>query len=508
MPRERLSMRKISEILRLHAAGLSARQIAMSAGAARSTVADCLWRAGQAGLSWPLPSGLDDALLAQRLYPPAPVRDDAVPVPDWAQLQAELQRKGVTLLLLWQEYKAATPHGYQYSRFCDLYRAWNQTQDVVLRQTHVPGDKCCVDYAGPTAEVVDPQTAEIRAAQIFVAVLGHSSYTYAEATWTQGAADWCASQVRALDFFGGAPAAIIPDNLKAGVIKPDRFDPDLHPAYQEFAAHYGLTILPARVRKPRDKAKVEVGVQIVERWILARLRNLTFFSLAALNQAIAGLVAELNQKPFQKREGSRASVFAAVDQPALRPLPRDRYDYAIWKKAKVHLDYHVEVERRYYSVPHALVGKTVEVRLTSSTIEIFNQGQRVAAHLRSPLQGTFTTQPAHRPPRHQAIVDLSHEKLLRQAEAIGPSTVGVLYAQIHARKHPEHALRTSLGVLRLAKDFSDEALEAACTRALTLKSTSYRAIRALIQAPPPVTPIELTLPLPEHDNLRGPTYFH
>jgi len=499
-------MRKIREILRLSAAGLSARQIAGSVGVARSTVADCLLRAGQADLGWPLPAALDDVELERRLYPPAPVRDDAVPVPHWPRLHAELQRKGVTLLLLWQEYKATVPAGYQYSRFCDLYRAWSQTQDLVLRQTHAPGDKCFVDYAGQTAEVVDPKTGEIFQAQVFVAVLGHSSYTYAEASWTQGAADWCASQVRALEFFGGAPAAIVPDNLKAGVIKPDRYDPDLNPAYQEFAAHYDLAILPARVRKPRDKAKVEVGVQVVERWILARLRHSTFFSLAALNQAIAELVTELNQKPFQKRDGSRTSVFAATDQPALCPLPADRYEFAAWKKAKVHLDYHVEVERRWYSVPHALVGKTVTVRLTAQAVEIFHRGQRVAAHLRSPLPGTFTTLTAHRPQRHQAIVDLSHEKLLRQAEAIGPVTAGVLYAQIHARKHPEYALRASLGILRLGKDFSPEKLEAACTRALALKSTSYRAIRALIQNG--AAQAELTLSLPEHENLRGSSYFH
>lgn len=506
MSKERLSMRKIFEILRLQAAGLSARQIASSVGVARSTVADCLRRAGEAGLGWPLPMALDEAEWARRLYPPAPARDDAVPVPDWGRRHAQLQRKGVTLLLLWQEYKAVVPDGYQYSRFCDLYRAWNQIQDVVLRQTHAPGDKCFVDYAGQTAEVVDPKTGEIRCAQIFVAVLGHSSYTYAEAGWTQGVADWCAAHVNALEYFGGAPAAIVPDNLKAVVVKPDRYDPDLNPAYQEFSAHYGLAILPARVRKPRDKAKVEVGVQIVERWILARLRHARFFSLADLNGAIAALVAELNQKPFQKREGSRASVFAATERPALRPLPADRYEYAVWKKAKVHLDYHVEVERRYYSVPHALVGKAVDVRLTARTVEILHRGQRLAAHLRSPVQGTFTTLPAHRPIRHQAIIDLSHEKLLRQAEAIGPSTVGVLYAQIHARKHPEHALRASLGILRLAGDFSAERLEAACGRGLALKSTRYRAIRALIQNP--AAQAELTLSLPEHENLRGSSYYH
>ena len=498
-------MRKIREVLRLTAGGVTARQVAKIVGVARSTVGDCLRRAAAAGLSWPLRDGLTEEELIRRVYPPPPRRNDAPAVPEWSALHSELSRKGVTLMLLWQEYRAATPEGYQYSRFCDLYRAWAATQDVVLRQAHAPGDKVFVDYAGHTAEIIDRHTGEVRQAQIFVGVLGHSAYTYAEATWTQGAADWLSAHVRALDFFGGAPAAIVPDNLKAGVTRAHRYDPDINPSYQELAEHYGVTVLPARVRKPRDKAKVESGVLLVERWILARLRHHTFFSLAELNQAIAHLVAELNAKPFQKREGSRASVFAAVEQPALKPLPAQGYEYAAWKKAKVHLDYHVEVERHYYSVPHGLVGKTVEVRLTAAAIELFHRGSRVAAHVRSQIKGSFTTCPAHRPERHRAVVDLTHERLLQQAEAIGPATAGVLNAQMHIRKHPEYALRTCLGILRLAKDFSPAKLEAACVRALTLKSTSYRAVRALIQAP---AQAELSLSLPAHGNVRGSSYYH
>ncbi|MGH8441833.1 MAG: IS21 family transposase [Nevskiaceae bacterium] len=505
MPKERLSMRKIREVLRLTAAGVTARQVAKIVGVARSTVADCLRRCAAAGLCWPLPEGLAEDELTRRVYPPPPQRDDAPPAPDWPVLHAELSKKGVTLMLLWQEYRAATPDGYQYSRFCDLYRAWAATQDVVLRQAHAPGDKLFVDYAGQTVDVIDQRTGEIRAAQIFVAVLGHSAYTYAEATWTQSAPDWLGAHVRALEFLGGAPGAIVPDNLKAGVSRAHRYDPDLNPSYQELAEHYGLTVLPARVRKPRDKAKVESGVLLVERWILARLRHQTFFALAELNQAITGLIAELNAKPFQKREGSRASVFAEVERPALQPLPAHRYEYAAWKKAKVHLDYHVEVERHYYSVPHALVGKTVEVRLTAQTVEIFHRGSRVAAHVRSQMKGSFTTLPAHRPERHRAVVDLTHERLLKQAEAIGPATASVIRAQALTRKHPEYALRAGLGVLRLAKDFSPAKLEAACVRALALKSTSYRAVRALIQAPEQT---ELSLSLPAHGNVRGSSYYH
>jgi transposase len=498
-------MRKIREVLRLTAAGLSARQVSGSVGIARSTVADCLQRAAAAGVSWPLPEELDEDALERRLYPSPPPRPEAIPLPDWPTVQQELSRKGVTLMLLWLEYKAQHPAGYQYSRFADLYRAWLGTQDAVLRQVHAPGDKLFVDYAGQTVGVVDRTTGEIRDAQIFVAVLGHSSYTYAEATWTQSAADWIGAHVRTLAFLGGVPAAIVPDNLKAGVITAHRYDPDLNPAYQDFAEAYATTVLPARVRKPRDKAKAESGVLVVERWILARLRHQTFFSLAELNAAIRTLVDALNARPFQKREGSRRSVFEAADRPALEALPAQPYEYATWKKAKVHLDYHVDIERHYYSVPHGLIGKTVDVRLCASTVEILHRGTRVAAHVRSGVRGGFTTCPAHRPERHRAVVELTHEKLLRRAESIGPSTAGVLQAQIHTRVHPEHALRACLGILRLAKDFSPGQLEEACTRALALRSTSYRAIRALIQSAPQT---ELSLSLPEHPNVRGPSYYH
>lgn len=504
MAQSRLSVRKIREVLRLRfETGLSERQIAASLSIARSTVQECLRRIREAELPWSALGALDDSALQARLYPVESVAP-SFPLPDFARIHAELARKGVTRRLLWQEYRTAHPDGCEYSAFCDHYRAFCATQDAVLRQTHAPGDKLFVDYAGLTAKVVDRATGEILPAQIFVAVLGHSGYTYAEATWTQTAADWIGAHVRAFHFFGGSPAAIVPDNLKSGVTKPDRYDPDLNPAYQEFARHYGLAILPARVRKPRDKAPVEGGVLLVERWILARLRDAVFFSLAALNDAIRALLSELNAKAFQKREGSRMSVFAA-EQAALRALPPSAYEYASWKKAKVHLDYHVETERRYYSVPHALIGKTVDLRLTASGVEIFHRGQRVAVHRRSSLRGSFTTVAAHRPPRHQAVVELSHERLLRDAERIGVATAAVIRQQIHGRVHPEQTLRRSLGILRLARDFDPARLEAAAERALALGSTSYRTLRALIQAP-----VQTAIPglsIPAHENLRGPSYY-
>lgn len=500
-------MRKIREVLRLTAAGLSARQVAASVKLARSTVADYLRRAHAAGVDWPLPDDVDEDTLMDRLYPSVTSREPDHPaLPDWRHIQHELTRKGVTLMLLWQEYKVRHPDGYQYSRFADLYRQWASKQDVVLRHVHVPGDKLFVDYAGHTLDIIDRRTGELRPAQIFVAVLGHSSYTYAEATWTQSVSDWLGSHVRALEFIGGVPRAIVPDNLKAGVTKAHRYDPDLNPSYHDLAEHYATTVLPARVRKPRDKAKAEVGVQVVERRILAPLREQSLFSLNEANAAIRPLLDELNRQPFQKREGSRLSVFEAVERTALQPLPAVRYEYAEWKKAKVHLDYHVEVDRHYYSVPHTLTGRTVDVRACASTVEIFLRGARVAAHPRSTLRGGFTTCPAHRPTHHRAVAELTIEQLFARAQAIGPNTLGVLQAQVHMRKHPEYALRACLGILRLADDFSLLQLEAACKQALAHNSTSYRAVRALIKHTLPQT--ELTLSLPEHDNVRGPSYYH
>jgi transposase len=408
-------------------------------------VQECVQRCRQAGISWPLAAELDEVALHQQLYR-REVPLSRTPQVDFAQLHAELSRPGVTRLLLWQEYKAQHPDGWQYSAFCDQYRRWLSTQELVLRHNHTPGEKLFVDYAGHTVEVTDRHSGEVRQAQIFVAVLGASSYTYAEASWTQSLSDWLGAHVRALEFFGGVPQAIVPDNLKSAVNKAHRYEPQLNPTYHDFAEHYQLAILPARARRPRDKAKVEVGVQVVERWILARLRNRIFFSLAELNSAIAHWLADLNTRPFKRREGSRASLFTELECPALRPLPLKRYQFATWKKAKVHLDYHVEVERAYYSVPYKLIGKTVEVRLSAHTVEVYYRQQLVAAHARATSKGKFTTLATHRPERHSAVIDLTHERLMQRALAIGPATAEVLTQQLHRRQLPEQALRVSLGI--------------------------------------------------------------
>lgn len=498
-------MRKIREVLRLKVeAGLSDRQIAAAVGSARSTVQECLRRCRAAGIRWPLPPELDEAQLLARLYrriaPLAVVR-----LPDFAAVHRELARAGVTRQLLWEDYKAAHPEGLQYTAFCVHYQRWLATQELVFRQVHAPGEKLFVDYAGHTVPILDRHTGEERCAQIFVAVLGASNYTYAEATFSQSLPDWLGAHVRALEYFGGAPRAVVPDNLKSAVKKAHRYEPDLNPAYQEFAEHYGLAILPARVRRPRDKAKVEAGVLVVERWILARLRHRTFFSLAELNAVIAELLERLNTRAFKKLEGCRRSRFEALERPALRALPARGYEFAEWRVAKVHPDYHIEVARAYYSVPYRLIGSEVDVRLSARSVEIFHHRSLVATHPRARERGRRSTRAAHRPERHVAVIEQNLARVLERAAAIGPATHEVLRTQAARKMHPEETLRSAQGILRLAHDFSPAALERACERALALKSFSYRAVRAFIETPNSA-PAQPALDL-AHDNVRGPEYF-
>ena len=501
---QRLPVRKIRDVLRLKAAGLSDRKIAAVIGSARSTVQECVRRTREAGLVWPLSEELTESALHARLYERS-VPLSSRPQPDFAELHAELSRPGVTRLLLWQEYKAARPDGWQYSVFCDRYRRWLATQELVLRQNHPPGEKLFVDYAGHTVPITDPHSGEVREAQIFVAVLGCSNYTYAEATWTQSLPDWLGSHVRALEYLGGAPAAMVPDNLKSGVTRAHRYEPEINPSYQDFAEHYGVAILPARVRKPRDKAKVEAGVLVVERWILARLRNRTFFSLGELNTAIGELLEQLNHRPFKKLDGSRHSRFLELDRPALRALPARAYEFGEWKKAKVHPDYHIQVGRAYYSVPYRLIGEQLDVRLSAQVVEIFHAGALVATHPRTLERGRRSTRDGHRPQRHVAVIENNLAYVLERAAAIGPATLEVLRQQAARRVHPEETLRSAQGILRLARDFTAAELERACERAVALKSYSYRAVRTLIEAPAAPEP-QAALDL-VHENVRGPGYF-
>lgn len=397
-------MRKIREVLRLfHEQGRSRRQIAQSLGLAHSTVGRYLRRAERAGLGWPLPVELDDRALEARLFPPAPSPGTSRPVPEWRRIYEELSsHKGVTLQLLWLEYRENHPDGYGYSRFCELYRAWRDQLDVVLRQTYRAGEKCFVDYAGVPVEVVDAETGELREAVVFVGVLAASNYTFVDLAWSRSLPDWIAAHVRMFAFFGGVPEVVIPDNEKSGVRQASRYEPDLNPTYHELATHYGTTVIPARPYAPRDKAKVEAAVQAVERWVLAPLRHHTFFSLAEARRAMAPRLEALNERPFQKLEGSRRSLFETLDRPALRPLPATPYAYAEWRKARVNIDYHIQVRHHFYSVPHQLARREVEVRITATTLEVFHHGRRVALHVRSRRKGGYTTDPNHMPAAHRA----------------------------------------------------------------------------------------------------------
>ena len=414
MSQKRLSMRKIRELLRLkYDLGRSHREIARSLGIAASTVSDYVRRASAAGFSWPLPEGLDDAALEAVLFPAPPPSRVPRPEPNWEQVHRELRRhKGVTLQLLWLEYRAVHPNGYQYSWFCERYRAWRGRIDVVMRQVYRAGEKAFVDYAGPKFEVVDRETGEARDVMVFVGVLGASNHTFVDVTRSRSLPDWTMSHVRMFEFWGGVPELVIPDNEKAAVHKASRYEPDLNPTYQELATHYGTTVLPARPRAPRDKAKAETAVQHVERWVMAPLRNHKFFSLGELRDAIGPLLAALNERPFKKTDGSRRSWFEDLDRPALKRLPAQRYEYAEWRKARVNIDYHIQVEHALYSVPHPLARCEVDVRLTAQTVEIFHKHRRVAAHLRIHRRGGYATERSHMPASHRAHAGWTPSRLI------------------------------------------------------------------------------------------------
>ena len=446
------------------------------------------------------------------MFPPPPdLPAQQRGIPDWANIHGELKRPGVTLFLLWQEYRQAYSDGYQYSWFCEHYRAWQGKLDLVMRQDHRAGEKLFVDYAGQTVPVIDQTTGEVRQAQIFVAVLGASNYIYAEATWSQSLPDWIGSHVRTFRFLGGVPELVVPDNLRAGVSKAHRYEPDTNPTYQDMASHYGVAILPTRVRKPRDKAKVESGVLVVERWILASLRHRQFFSLTELNAAISDLLGKLNARSFRKLPGCRRDHFEQLDRPALRPLPAEPYVYAEWKKARVHIDYHVAIDGHYYSVPCALVKKEVEVRMTRHTVECFYRGNRVASHRRSDQKGRHTTLTAHMPESHRQAGEWTPERLKRWAAKTGPATEKLIQVVLASRQHPQQAYRSCLGILRLGKAYGDERLEAACRRALVLGSCRYKSIESILKLRLDEQPLEgqQELALPDaHDNIRGPAYYH
>jgi transposase len=514
MPAERLPMRQVREVLRLHhVCGQSGHRIAQAVGISRYTVAEYLRRAAVVGITWPVPPELDDAALERKLFtPPGVITAEKVrPQPDWTRIHAELRRSGVTLLLLWEEYRAGQPDGYGYSRFCDLYAAWRGRLSPTMRQHHPLGERLFVDYAGQTVEVVDALTGEVRRAQIFVAALGASNLTYAEARWTQGLADWLGCHVNAFAFFGGVPRQVVCDNLKAGVTAACRYEPGINRSYADLATHYGTAIVPTRVRKPRDKAKVEVAVQLVQRWVLARLRHRRFFSLADLNAAIGELVETLNNRPMRHLGTSRRAMFEATERGVLLPLPAEPYVYAEWRRCRAGLDYHVELYGHWYSVPSRLVREEIEARLTERTVELFHRGTRIACHIRSSLRGRHSTIPEHMPSAHRRYADWTPTRLRREAAAIGPATAALVEQILHAKPHPEQGFRACLGILRLVRAWGAERVEAACQRGIDIGARSYSSIVSILRnnldrayRPQPV-PDE---PPVQHSNIRGGRYYH
>ena len=434
------------------------------------------------------------------------------PKPDWNVVHHELQKKGVTLFLLWEEYKQANPNGFQYSWFCREYSNWLGKRDLVMRHTHRAGEKLFVDYTGKTVPIIDPHTGEVHEADIFVAVLGASNYTYAEATWSQNLWDWINSHIRTFKYLNGVPRVVVPDNLKSGVKKAHIYEPDINPTYQEMASHYNVAIIPARKRKPKDKSKAEVGVQVVTRWILAKLRNQTFFTLYSLNQEIKKLLEQLNQRPFKKLEGTRKSLFEDLDKPALQPLPVTHYEYALWKKVRVNIDYHVEIERHYYSVPHQLVKKELDARYSENTVEIFHKNRRVASHKRSYKKGKHTTVKEHMPKGHKEYAKWTPERIVNWAQKSGPFTAELVQEIMAKKTHPQQGFRPCLGIMRLGKHYGFDRLNNACRRALKLGSSNYKSIESILKnnLDKQLLPGEMENPIHnslDHHNIRGAKYY-
>jgi transposase len=506
-------MHVLKEILRQKLAlGRSHRQVAASVGVSVGKVSGVFSSANRLGLDAAAVAAMSDVELEARLYPKAVVTDAPRPEPDCAALHLELRRPGVTLALLHVEFLTAHPNGLRYSAFCDRYRAWAQRQSPVMRQTHVAGDKLFVDYAGMKPTLVDPETGEVIEVELFVAVLGASNFTFAEATRTQKVGDFVSSVARALGAIGGVPGAIVPDQLKSAVVSACRYDPAIQRTTAELARHYGTTILPARPRSPRDKAKVEVGVQIAERWLLARIRNERFTSLGALNARLVELTADLNGRTMRAYKASRRDLFDRLDKPALAPLPDEPFEATEWKKVGLNVDYHVEFDHHLYSAPHALLHEELWVRATTNTVEILQGVARVASHARSYVHGGRTTETAHMPSSHRAHAEWTSSRILSWAETYGPNTRALCDVILRERRHPEWGFRSCLGLFRLAKKYEPARMEAACARALFAGARSYRPVKTILEHHLDAQP----LPAPErpatagatHQNVRGRDYYH
>jgi transposase len=504
-------MRRIRETLRLHQQGrLSYAEIGRALRISKGAVGKYILLARVAGVDCAVAETLSDEELEARLYRPAVPRSSHQLAPDFALIHQELKRPGVTLMLLWEEYATGNPLAYKYTSFCVKYRAFADRQLRSMRQIHIGGEKLFVDYAGDSVPIVDVATGEVSAAQIFVATLGASNYTFACATPRQTTANWICAQVRALEFFGGVPRLIVPDQTRALIKTPDRYDPEPNRTYEEFAQHYGCAVLAARPAHPRDKPKVEGSVLLVQRWVLARLRNRRFFSVEELDVAIALLLVDLNQRPFKKLPGCRRSAFELLDAPSLRPLPPKRFAIGRWKSVKVNIDYHVEFDAHYYSVPHRLVGARLEVRVIGELLECFASNQRVACHAVSSVRGGFTTAADHMPASHRAHRKWTPAKLIDWAQRVGVSTAAVVTWQLDHRPHPEQGYRACLGLLALVRRYSAERLEAACTRALAIRAPTLRSVTSILSSglDRQASQRASAGPVIEHENVRGPGYYH
>ena len=509
MGAERLPMRRVRDVLRLKNERLSHRRIAQACGMGVGTVSEYVERARRAGVSWPLPAELDDAALEARLFPAAPTSRERV-LPDLSAIHQELKGVGVTLHLLWEEYRQVHGEsGYGYSQYCELYRRWAGQLRPSMRQVHRAGEKLFVDFSGKRPSIVDRRTGELVAVELFVGVLGASGYTYAEATATQKLHDWLGAHERMLEYFGGSAAIWVPDQLKDAITQSCRYEPGVNRTYQELASHYGAVVIPARPRKPRDKAKVEAMVLLAQRWVLARLRKRSFFDLVELNAAIREPVDELNERLMQKLKVSRRELWERVDRPALKPLPAARYEVSQWARCRVNIDYHVEVAGHLYSVPYQLIGQLLEARYTSTIVEVYHKGQRLDSYPRRYERGA-TTRSEHMPSSHRAHAEWTPSRLVHWAEKTGPACGRVVAGILKSRPHPEQGYRACLGLMRLGKLYGASRLEAACERAEHLRSYSYRTVKNILAA----SQDRLTLgeephdsATAAHDNIRGGEYY-
>jgi transposase len=485
--------------------------VSKATGVGKTAVGEFVARAKVIGITWPVPSEISDAELERRLFTPAGFHDHPTrTVPDWAKVHEELKRRGVTRMILWEEHRAEVPDGHGYARYCQLYREWRRRLTPTMRQTHLAGDKLFVDWAGGTVPIIDVMTGEVHEAHIFVAVMGASSFTYCEARWTETLPDWIGAHVNALDFLGGVMKAAVPDNLKTGITKPSRYEPGINRTYQDLADHYGFVVLPTRVKKPKDKAKVENGVGIVTRYLLGRLRNRRFFSLAELNDATRECTKAINVKVMKRLNKSRNELFASLDRPALKALPAERYSYAEWKRCTVAPDYHVEVDLHYYSVPFRLLRETVEARYTTTTVELLHKGERVASHVRSWLAYNHTTLPEHMPSSHRRYAEWSPARMLRKAGTIGPATVALFEAIMKAKPHPEQGFRSCLGIISLMESYGPERTEAAAKRGNAIGATNYGSIKSILEngLDKAHAPSTHDAPPIHHANIRGRGYYH